>query len=135
MVLSRFHTLLLAATLGLSGCATVTTGTRQPFAVQVVGVDSADCTLQKPGYGPMTIVSGQTTSVPRGEAPLTVRCSHPGFQAAGMEVESHVQDRAKYELPFGMLIDYLSGARYEYPAQITLTLSPVLASLSPNALP
>jgi len=135
MVLSKFHTLLLAAALGLSGCATVTTGTRQPFEVQVLGVDSADCTLQKLSYGPVVIIAGQPTSVPRGEDSLTVRCSHPGFQSASLVVEAHVQDRAKYELPFGMLVDYLSGARYEYPAKVTLTLSPVVALLSQGANP
>ena len=135
MVLSRFHALPLAATLALSGCATVTTGTRQPFEVQVQGVDTADCTLQKPGYGPVAVTAGQPTSVPRGEEPLTVRCSHPGFQGASLVVEAHVQDRAKYELPFGMLVDYLSGARYEYPAQVMLTLHPVVASLGRSAQP
>ena len=49
--------------------------------------------------------------------------------------QPYVQDRAKFETPMGMLIDYLSGARYEYPAQVTLTLNPVLAALKLDAHP
>jgi hypothetical protein len=129
MSLMRLSPLVLSATLALGGCATVTTGTRQSFEVLVQGAGAVHCTLQKVGYGPVTVSAGEPVQIPRGEEPLSARCAHPGFESASLVVESHVQDRAKYELPMGMLIDYLSGARYEYPAQVTLTLNPVFAAL------
>ena len=126
---------MLTATSLLSGCATITTGTRQSFEVMVPGAESVQCTLQKPGYGPVTVAASQSISIPRSEDPLSVRCAHPGYESASLTVEPYVQDRAKFETPMGMLIDYLSGARYEYPAQVTLTLNPVLAALKLDAHP
>jgi len=125
--------LSLPAIWALAGCATVTTGTHQAFVVHVRGAEAVHCILQKEGFGPVTVAADEPTLIPRSDDALNVRCVHPGFQAAVMVVEPQVQARAKYEMPVGMLIDYLSGARYEYPEQVTLTLSRVVASMGLRA--
>lgn len=125
----RFHAWLLFASAALAGCATVTTGTSQKIEVLVEGGQASRCTLQKPGYGPVTVMPGKQIFIPRGSAPLTALCESQGLDTASVLVQAYVQDRAKFEMPLGMLIDYLSGARYEYPAQVTVTFAPALASL------
>lgn len=125
--------LLLASTaLSLGGCATITTGTKQSFEVLVEGVDTANCVLYKADFGPLKVAPSTPVSIPRSDAPLSVRCDQQGFQTASLTVNAQVQNRAKYELPFGMFVDYMTGARYEYPAQVTLRLTPLLAAVSLN---
>jgi hypothetical protein len=122
--------LALSTLLGFGGCATVTTGTTQTLVVFVVGPASGECVLQQLDYRPVTLASGKEVSIPRGDAPLAIRCSGMGFNTASVLVQPRVHERARIGLPFGMLVDHLSGARYEYPAQVTVTLTPVVAASS-----
>ena len=127
-----FNALLIAANMALSGCATVTTGTQQQFEVLVQGADSARCVIEKAGSSPLKVTPGTPVKIPRSNVPLSVHCNEQGYKNASITVVAQVQNRAKYEMPFGMLVDYLSGARYEYPAQVTVTLTPLLATASLN---
>ncbi len=131
----RLMALLVPTAFALCGCATVTTGTRQPIEVLVQGADVSHCTLQRLGYAPVDVESGKAISIPRGDAPLTAQCASTGFDTTSVTVQAQVQDRAKYELPMGMLIDYLSGARYAYPSQVTVTLTPAAAWDGKRPLP
>jgi len=127
---TRFTALLICSGLALAGCATVTTGTQQSFEVQVQGTDTAHCQVTRSDIAPLAVTPGTPVFIHRSDLPLQVQCEKPGFERATLEVAARIQNRAKYELPFGMFVDYLSGARYEYPAQVTLTLTPLVATAS-----
>ena len=124
----QYSLMLLAVCMGLGGCATVTTGTQQSFEVLVQGADTARCEIEKAGASPLKVTPGTPIKIPRSDSPLHVHCDEQGYQSGGITVAAQVQTRANYEMPFGMLVDYLSGARYEYPAQVTVTLTPLLAT-------
>lgn len=129
----RVYAVVLLVNAALGGCATVTTGTSQKVEVLVQGAHASHCMLQKPGYGPVAVEPGKQIHVPRSSAPLTAQFESQGLDTASVVVNAYVQDRAKYEMPLGMLIDYLTGARYEYPAQVTVTFARALVSWGGNS--
>jgi hypothetical protein len=120
----------------LGGCATVTTGTTEKVSLEVQGPSDGHCSVDIAGALPQHVFSGQTFTVTRSSAPMTLRCWAQGFDTTTLQVQASVQERARIGLPMGMLVDYLSGARYEYPSQITVSLRPTgpLATLNTGSL-
>ena len=114
----------------VAGCATITTGTDQAILVvtekDVVG---ASCTFRDSkdnrSYIPRT---PGTTHMPRGNAPMTIRCTKPGYKTANFVVEEGVAGATMGNVilggGIGFIFDATSGAAQRYPDKVVIWLEP-----------
>jgi hypothetical protein len=114
--------LLLGITTFVSGCATITTGTHQMLTVHTPGITGARCIVLQQGLDPLPVDDFGEVIVPRNARPLTVECRREGFATTQATLKPGIDSHAKFELPTGYLVDYLSGARYRYPSAVTVEM-------------
>lgn len=113
---------LLGITACVSGCATVTTGTHQMLTVHTPGITGAQCVVLQRDLDPLPVDDFGEVIVPRNAYPLTVECRREGFATAQVTLKPGIDKHAKFELPVGYMVDYLSGARYRYPSSVTVEM-------------
>ena len=124
--------MLTAASL-LAGCASVFDGYQQLVAVETVGregrVLGAICELKNP-KGTVSVVTPGIAMVRRAYDDLTVRCEKAGFGPGQITVVSVTKPMAILGGLSGMAVDAGTGAAFEYPPQVKVTLGEPLAQPS-----
>jgi hypothetical protein len=127
---NRISTLALLLA-GLGGCASIVDGSTQVVSVKSVqgGTDiiGANCTLSN-NKGSWFMTTPNSAAVHRSIEDLAVTCTKDGFAPGTETVKSTTKAMAFGNILFGGLIgvgtDMATGAAYDYPQLITVTLPP-----------
>lgn len=119
---------VLAASLFLGGCATLTKGTTQTVYVDTPGVPGASCTAST-AVGPQTTTTPGTFMLAKSSAALPVRCTKECYQDSGGVLGSTFEAMTAGNLIVGGVIgigvDAMSGAMNKYPDQIQIVMPPI----------
>jgi len=121
--------LALCAVLLLAACATITQGTSQLLTVEVLNAPGSQCRgTDAAGRSYAWANTPVSTTVEKGNGPLTLRCDHEGFESSTVIVESRTADGLAGNILFGggvgLIVDSMSGAAVEYPSPVRLVLKP-----------
>lgn len=114
------------ATISLTSCASLTTGTNQNVSVKTGNIQGALCSLQN-NKGKW-YVNGTPGSVVinRSYNDLSVDCTKSGYPAGHQLVKSHTKGMAFGNVIIGGVVgagvDIASGAAYDYPNEINVPL-------------
>ena len=124
--------------LGLSGCATITQGTSDPFALTTTPVSGAKCEL-KNGVGTWYITTPGTVEVHKSKTDLVIDCSHDGFKPAHEVVASKFEGMTAGNLilggAIGIGVDAASGAMNHYPKSVDIEMEPLEAAAATTPAP
>lgn len=128
---------LLTLCLGTQACASITTGTTQPVAVDTTPIQQATCTLQNE-KGQWTVIrTPGAATVSKAYGPLSVQCRSEAGHAGSSSVNSTTAGAAFGNIIAGGIVgaavDMGSGAAYQYPAQVVVAMSSPAGSPSPVA--
>ncbi|MBB4265961.1 hypothetical protein [Roseospira visakhapatnamensis] len=112
--------------IGLSGCAAITTGTTQSMVVGTTPRDGARCSMtNEKGSWTVAKTPGAST-VTRAYGDLVITCTHPDGSTGKTSVQSGTKGAAFGNIIAGGIIgaavDMSSGAAYQYPSNITVSL-------------
>ncbi|MDN3987959.1 hypothetical protein [Zwartia vadi] len=128
---SRLLSLLaiLAASLLLGGCASITGGTQQSVSVETrqetAQVSGAACELVN-AKGKWFLTSPGSVQIQRSNDDLLVTCNKPGLEPGRASVTSIVKPGMVGNFFFGgiigVAIDHASGAAYDYPNMIQVMM-------------
>lgn len=118
---------ILAASVGLTGCAAMLDGSTQNILVRTVAgqadLPNVSCTLTN-NKGSWVVVTPGTVNIHRSYDPVNVICTMPGYAANGGSVESTTKDlvygNAVFGGALGAAIDMGNGDAYDYPTPITI---------------
>jgi hypothetical protein len=135
----------LTCVAALSGCASIVGGTSQVVSVQTVkGGDElagASCKLEN-DKGVWFIKTPGSVTVHRAYGELSVKCEKNGVDPGIATVKSSTKGMAFGNILFGGLIgagvDMSTGAAYDYPALITVSMGSTTvidAPIKPDAVP
>jgi hypothetical protein len=112
---------------GLTGCASIVSGTNQSVSVNTVPVQGATCSLKNNKgiwYVPSTPGSAV---VHRSFDNLLVTCRKPGYETGLKSVKSSTKGMAFGNVVFGGVIgagvDVADGAAYDYPVNILVPMT------------
>jgi hypothetical protein len=129
-----FICLCLLSVLGISGCATIVTGTTQPIHLQAIDrrthevIPGAMCTLMD-NKGRTYIFNSNpgTVVVTKGQGALVAHCQRPGYmqKEVGIGQNFNAWTVANVILFWpGVFVDAMSGAMQQYPSHITVLMEP-----------
>jgi hypothetical protein len=131
MNLSRLLSLfaILATSLVLGGCASITGGTQQSVSVETrqeaTQVSGAACELVN-AKGKWFLTTPGSVQIQRSNDDLQVICNKPGLEAGRASVTSIVKPGMVGNFFFGgiigVAIDHASGAAYDYPNMIQVLM-------------
>lgn len=123
-------TIAAIAVSGLSGCATIVSGTGQSLTVVTEkGIDGANCELtdKKGGKWYVPHTPG-TATVRKGDGPMTIVCKKDGFKTSTLMLEESVTGATFGNIilggGIGILVDAASGAAQQYPDQVVIWMEP-----------
>ena len=110
----------------ITGCATMTTGQNQPVSVETPGCAGATCKLSNDkGTWYISATPGSAT-IQRAYGDMTVTCEKGDYRSSPYAIKSSTKAMAFGNIVFGGLIgaavDAGSGAAYDYPTLITVTM-------------
>ena len=115
------------ALLALGGCATVMEGTDQSISINT-SPGGAACSLERKGVvlGSVAPTPG-SMKVSKSKDDITVRCTKAGFEDIMSSITPKFGGTTFGNIIIGggvgAIVDAASGANYEYPGNISLTLS------------
>jgi uncharacterized protein YceK len=117
------------AALGLSACASITTGTSQPITVDTPYAQGAQCQLMDTAGGSWFMKdTPNTVTVNKGNGPMTIKCEKSGFQKGTTILEETFQGATLGNIILGggvgIIVDAATGAAQEYPKQAKVYLQP-----------
>jgi hypothetical protein len=127
------------ALISLGGCATVFEGTGQSVAVSTNPTGAA-CTVSREGVqlGSVNPTPG-SIRVEKSKNDLSVTCSKEGRQTTTVSYSPTFNGTTFGNIVLGggigAIVDASTGANYDYPAQVSMELSPMGAVASPNMAP
>lgn len=134
--------MLLVASFGLGGCASIVNGQNQSLSVETrteSGVlAAAQCKLSN-NKGTWFVTTPGTATVHRSFEDLSVKCEKDPYEPGMVSVKSSTKAMAFGNILFGGVIgagvDMSTGAAYDYPALITVVMgkTTTLAAPSPAA--
>jgi hypothetical protein len=108
----------------MSGCATLTEGLNQTITIDTPGAPGAICVLANDANDILgSVTTPGSIEIGKSRKDITVRCSKSGFEPSQKTVSSSWADRAKLQGPQGYLVDYASGAMWNYPPRIEIVLT------------
>lgn len=124
----------IAAT-GLTGCASIVSGTSQLMSVETISktgkVEGASCKLQN-DKGVYYVVTPGTVSVHRAYGDLSVTCEKAGVPTGLATIKSSTKGMMAGNILFGGFIgagvDAASGAAYDYPVLLQIMMSDTVAN-------
>ena len=114
----------------ISSCATITTGTDQRIKVvtekDIIG---ASCTLvDSKGNRSFIPRTPGTTYMTRGNAPLIITCTKPGYKTTTLEIDEDVAGATMGNIilggGIGIIFDASSGAAQRYPDKVVIWMEP-----------
>lgn len=118
------HFLLLTSTLLLLSCASIIEGDKQEVDVALVGAESAECTATSEKKTKDFTAPAKIT-LNRSYYPAEISCSANG-QTGAVRVLSDVANwgygGAALGIGVGAVVDASTGAAFEYPSKITITM-------------
>jgi uncharacterized protein YceK len=123
----QLKTLLYAYAVVVSGCASMISGTNQSLSVSTTGCPGATCQL-KNSKGTWYVTAPGSATVHRGYGDLSVTCKKEGFPDATAQVSSSTKIATGANVVWGVLlpveagVDMATGAAYDYPAEIVVTM-------------
>lgn len=124
----------LAATLALTGCASVMNDTTHPMRVETKAasgelVAGAECKLTN-DYGTVSGKSGETLQVRRSSKDLDITCVHPSNPNATARAISRANSGMWGNIiiggGIGAIIDHNKGTAYTYPTWVQLAFGKAL---------
>ena|SRR3569832_781845 len=134
---TRILTAIAAASVAVSGCATIIKGTTQSIAITTPPVSGASCILSSK-EGNWTVITPGVAKVDKTKEDIQVRCTKAGFQDAFATIPSNFQGWTLGNLLLGGIIgvgvDASTGAMNEYPHAFAIPMTPSQHSELP-ALP
>lgn len=118
---------VLALTLALVGCATITKGTTQTIAIDTPGVPGATCTIQTPS-GPRGVVTPGNVALDKQSAALPITCTKECYLMGSSMIPSNTESMAAGNVLLGGVIglgvDAATGAMNKYPDMFTVAMTP-----------
>lgn len=128
-----------AAALGLSGCASIVSGTTQSIVITTPPTTGANCVLQSPS-GSWTVTTPGSVALDKSKNDITIKCTKDGFQEAASVIPATFQGWTVGNILLGGLIglgvDAATGALNEYPNAFEVPMTPmpgVTPDLAPTA--
>jgi hypothetical protein len=123
----------------LSGCASIVNGQTQVVSVKTLvqgaEIGKADCTMLN-NKGTWYVTTPGTVSVHRSYQDLHVTCKKDGMDPGTATVKSSTKGMAYGNILFGGVIgagvDAGTGAAYDYPQLISVTMGQAIAFPSPS---
>lgn len=125
---------VIASSLVATSCASVLSGSTQPVNVAAVNsksqrmLNDANCTIRdaKGNVYPVVGNPGQAV-IGRGNGPLTVRCTSPGYAQSRVGVAQDFNAVSAVNILWlpGFLVDAYTGALQKYPSSVTVEMSPM----------
>jgi len=135
---------VLAGAAGLTGCASIVSGTSQVVSVETLhpsgNVAGATCKLEN-DKGVYYVTTPGTVTVHRAYGDMNVKCEKPGYDAGLATFKSSTKGMMAGNILFGGIIgagvDASTGAAYDYPAlfQVVLGQQAGLPAIAPAAAP
>ena len=119
--------LLSAAAVVATGCASMISGTNQSLSVSTTNCPGATCQLTN-SKGKWYVTTPGSVTVHRGYGDMTVTCKKDGFPDATAKSTSSTKISTAANigwgifLPVGAGVDAATGAAYDYPAEIVVTM-------------
>jgi hypothetical protein len=138
---SVIRALVVVAAGSLAGCASIVSGSNQSVSVETrleggSPVSGANCKLAN-NKGTWFVTTPGSVVVQRSFEELSVRCERDQHEPASLMVKSTTKGMAFGNILFGGIIgagvDMSTGAAYDYPAVITVSMLPRAAALAPAA--
>lgn len=114
----------------LSGCATITSGTTQSVNLATEkDVQDANCELTDKKGGKWFVPSTPgSTTVRKGDGPLSIICKKEGYKTAQLMVDETLTPATFGNIilggGIGVLVDAASGAAQQYPEKILVWMEP-----------
>ena len=123
------HFAIIASTILLSACSTITTGTTQSFTVNTPHAEGASCTLKDSRGGTWRLQqTPQTVEVTKGDGPMNVTCQKAGFKTTTLVVKEGFAGATLGNIILGggvgVIVDAASGAAQEYPSKVSVWMEP-----------
>ncbi len=121
------HIALIALLLALPACATLTADETQTIRISTTPEQGASCTISNGEQTWEVDSTPESITVPRAFKQLQVICSKEGVGSNVSKAQAGTRGRAYGNillLGVPALVDAASGAGYEYPEEITVTLIP-----------
>ncbi|MEJ0026179.1 MAG: hypothetical protein WDN01_09145 [Rhizomicrobium sp.] len=134
----KLTTVAAFAALGVavSGCASIVEGTTQSVAVATIPKDGAKCVLTS-SEGTYYVTTPGNAIVHKTKNDLDVTCKLDGFKDAHTVVASHFNGATVGNVLAGGIIgigvDAATGANYNYPEKVDVTLDPADAVVAAPA--
>ena len=138
---------VLAGAAGLTGCASIVSGTSQVVSVETLhpsgNVAGANCKLEN-DKGVYYVTTPGTVTVHRAYGDMNVKCEKPGYDAGLATFKSSTKGMMAGNILFGGVIgagvDASTGAAYDYPVLFQVMLGqqagmPAAAPAAPVAAP
>ena len=131
----------LLASVAVTGCASVTGGNVQKMYVQTqtqagVAVTGADCTLVN-DKGSWRLTAPGDTSIVRSNKRMEVKCDKQPLPQGVVSVESATRGAMYGNIilggVIGAVVDHSSGAAYEYPEMVKVTMGRMISMDVPKA--
>jgi hypothetical protein len=129
--------IMLAIICALSGCASITGGTRQHVAVETTSagqsIAGANCTVSN-DRGTQNVTTPGTVTVHRDSSPLDIHCDKDGAPIGGQLTYARVRGMVWGNIVFGGLIglaiDFGNGAAHHYPNTISVMSNAAASPMS-----
>ena len=123
--------------LALSGCATLIEGSSQSIAVTTPPTDGAKCVLTST-EGTYFVTTPGNVQVHKTKNDIQAECDHDGFAHASQTIAPHFNGATLGNViaggGIGIVVDAASGADFNYPDSVAITMNPLVAPLvAPSA--
>lgn len=121
--------LLTMTLLSAAGCATIAAGTTQSIMVDTFNAQGATCKgVDKRGREYYWANTPSSTTVQKGDGPMTITCEKKGFKKTVHTIDETVTGATFGNIVaggvVGFLVDATSGAAQEYPTMVKFPLQP-----------
>ncbi|WP_144259504.1 hypothetical protein [Methylocystis sp. ATCC 49242] len=124
----KIQLLAYAATIGLTGCATITRGTTQTVSINTPGAPGAVCTLTSASIGSQTITTPGVITLAKGASAISIRCSKECYNDGTGVLASSMDGMAAGNVVVGGVIglgvDAATGAMNQYAPQADIIMAP-----------
>ena len=120
---------LCAAVIFLGGCATILSGKTQALSIDTPNAPGATCRgTDKAGKVYFWPSTPSTTTVNKGDGPMTIICKKKGFNPVVHEIDETLVGSFWGNIllggGIGMIVDAASGAAQEYQSIVVIPLEP-----------
>lgn len=133
---------IAAASIALTGCASIVSGTNQVVSVETRlpggKLDGASCKLQN-DKGVYYVTTPGTVTVHRAYGDINVTCEKAGMAPGLASFKSSTKAMMAGNILFGGVIgvgiDAASGAAYDYPALLQIMMNDTINAATATSLP